>query len=76
MLAGAAVIAVAAGVAVVNRTSRTAPLTAETALFPGLTARLADVTAVDIEAKGKAFSITRTGETWGMASKGGYPVAT
>lgn len=76
MLAGAAVIAVAAGVAVVNRTNRTAPVAAETALFPGLTARLGDVAAVDIQAKGKEFSITRSGESWGMASKGGYPVAT
>jgi hypothetical protein len=76
MLAGAAVIAVAAGVAVVNRANRTAPSTAETVLFPGLTAKLGDVAAVDIQAKGKEFSITRSGETWGMASKGGYPVGT
>jgi len=76
MLGGAAIIAVAAGVAVVNRANRTAPTAVETVLFPGLTAKLGEVAGVDIQAKGREFAITRSGDAWGMPSKGGYPVAT
>ena len=42
--------------------------------FPDLAATLGSATTVEITAKGKTIAIARTGEVWGLADRGGYPV--
>lgn len=42
--------------------------------FPGLVERLQAATQVEISQGGKALTLNRSGDAWGIAQKGGYPV--
>ncbi len=56
--------------------SLTGPVAAPPAVlvFPGLAPQLGSATRVAITSKGQTFALTRTGDLWGLAEQGGYPV--
>lgn len=45
-----------------------------TLVFPGLAAKLGTAARVDITSKGQTLGIVRSGDTWGLADRGGFPV--
>jgi len=73
-----ALVAGAALWATKSRAALTAPgagtATVEGKLFPQLTERINDVTALTVTGPDGSFTIQREGDAWGAADKGGYPV--
>jgi hypothetical protein len=43
-------------------------------LFPGLAASINDVATIELKRKDSVTTLSRTGESWGLAEKKGYPV--
>lgn len=73
----AAAVVIAAVAMMLNRDgSTTSASDVPAALFPELQNKINDVASIDVKRGGssESFSIVRTGNTWGLASKGGYPV--
>ena len=70
-----ALIAVAAVVANRGGNTSAADASSDSALlFPALEERINDVARVEVVDKDGSFEVAREGETWGMPSKGGYPI--
>lgn len=74
LAAAAVVVAVAAGVALQQRESRTVGAALPTLLFPDLAAKLNDVATVELAGPEESFAIAKDKDGWKMPSKGGYPV--
>jgi len=77
LLAVTALSAAGAGYALVSATLATAP-TADYGrpLFPDLAGRANEATTVTVESAGAKVTLQRSDSGWGIAEKGGYPVAT
>src|SRR5215813_4339183 len=43
-------------------------------MFPDLAPKLKDAARIEITNQGKTTIITRNGDVWGLADRGGYPV--
>jgi len=68
-------LAAAAVWAIRERDTQAAPIARQgERVFPDLAKRINDVTALTVADKDSTFTVERTGETWGVADKGGYPV--
>lgn len=74
LLAAAAVAGAAAIIATRNSNPTPAASTGAPALlFPELSARINDVASIEIKIPGKSFSLQRTQNQWGVASKNNFP---
>lgn len=69
-----AVVAVAAGLAVSFQTGTTSMTAGTEPAFPKLSAAINDVALIELKTAKGAFSMSRTGEKWGLDQKDGYPV--
>jgi len=74
LAAAAVLVAVAAGVALQQRESRTVSAALPSLLFPDLAAKLNDVAAIELAGPEESFSIVKDKDAWTMPSKGGYAV--
>ncbi|MBK7876763.1 MAG: DUF4340 domain-containing protein [Planctomycetes bacterium] len=73
---GAALVALA-GVTVLTLNHREQSVQSaetRTKLFPSLKASLKDAAKIGVQRKDGSFTLERTGTTWGLAEKGGFPV--
>jgi hypothetical protein len=69
---GAATIA--GGLALRRPAPATAPLAAGQLMFPGVVDRLQQAAKVEITGKDGTLTLARTGDSWGLADRGNYPV--
>ena len=75
MLGGAVVVvAILAIVALRRGESAVEASPAGGKLFPDFTARVNDAATIEIKRKDGVTTLSRTGEGWGLAEKGGFPV--
>jgi hypothetical protein len=75
LLAGAtALVAIVAAMTLRHRESAVQARPGGDKLFPGLAASINDVTSIKLKRKDGECTLQRTGETWGLVEKKGYPV--
>jgi len=68
-------IAAVAGAVLVSSSGSSAPTEdVPSAVFPGLSDKLENLARIEIRKGGDSLTIEETGEGWGLADKGGYPV--
>lgn len=75
LLLGAAVLA--AGIATFSTKSRDSAVAGDggkTKVFPGLLDKVNDVASFTLKRKDGEYTLTKSGDTWGLADKGGFPV--
>lgn len=73
LLAGLGVATLGAGIAL-NASPNAAPAQQGQLAFPGLATQLQNAGRIDISGQGKHVTLTRTGDTWGVADRDGYKV--
>jgi hypothetical protein len=75
ILGGAtAIVAILAVVTLRSRATSVEATPAGEKLFPGLLAKVNDATEIEVKRHDGATTLKKTGETWGLAEKGGFPV--
>lgn len=79
-LAVVAAVVVGAAVIISKDPGSTAPVVSEAGseLLPELKdiQRINDVTEIRVQRNDKSYTLKKTGETWGLSDKGGYPIET
>ncbi len=74
ILLAAAGATVAVATLSLNREDSAADAGARPKFLPGLAARVNDVASIRVQREGASYTLQRTGDTWGLAEKGGFPV--
>lgn len=75
LLAGATLlVAVVAAITLHHGESAVQSTTGSGKLFPNLAASINDVATIELKRKDGVTTLSRTGESWGLAEKKGYPV--
>lgn len=75
LLGGAtAVVAILAVLTLRSRESSVQATPGGAKLFPALTTTINDAASIEVKRKDGAYTLKKTGETWGLAEKSGYPV--